>query len=67
MQVIAFATAAESGWRWRIVGYSGEMLEESSRSFPTIASAVADGSERMHEIDTVAPPPPPYRTTRRNR
>jgi len=34
-------------WRWRIVGYYGEMVEESSASFPTIAEAVAEGRERL--------------------
>lgn len=54
MQVIAFATPAHPDWRWRIVDYAGEMVEESSRAFPTIAAAMAAGAQRleaMHAVD----------------
>jgi hypothetical protein len=53
MQVGAFSTPHELDWRWRIVNYAGEMVEESSRLFPTIAAAVAAGNLRLHEMDAV--------------
>lgn len=52
VQVIEFATPMRPDWRWRIVGYSGEMLEESHFSFPTIGAAVADGTRRLVEMNT---------------
>lgn len=53
MQVIAFATATRPEWRWRIVDYAGDMVEESSAVFPTIAAAVGAGSDRLQKLDTV--------------
>lgn len=47
MNVLAFSTASESDWRWRIVDYGGETIEESSMSFSTIALAVAAGTEHL--------------------
>lgn len=47
MNVLAFSTPRASDWRWRIVDFEGETLEESSASFPTIAEAVAAGTERL--------------------
>jgi hypothetical protein len=38
-------------WRWRIVDYAEEMVEESSQTFPSIETAVADGSRRLREVD----------------
>lgn len=59
MQVTAFATPAHPEWRWRIVSYSGEVIEESRDSFPSIAAAVASGNVRLRAMDdvdrTVAP------------
>ena len=58
MNVFAFATSRTSAWRWRIVDSGGEILEESSLSFPTIAQAVAAGTERLHHrIERDRPPP----------
>lgn len=51
MQVIAVATPAHPEWRWRIVNYAGEFVEESSRVFPTIAAAVAEGAKRLGELN----------------
>jgi hypothetical protein len=51
--VIAFATPRSPDWRWRIVNYAGEMVEESYREFSTIAEAVAAGGQRLREIDVV--------------
>jgi hypothetical protein len=65
VQVIAFATRASLEWRWRIVNYAGETVEESSREFPTIAAAVAAGSLRLREMNTadLSVRTNPYRAT----
>jgi len=41
------------------------MVEESRETFPTIGSAVADGTERLVRMDIVdrSTPPPAYRPT----
>lgn len=54
MQVAAFSTSTGPAWRWRIVDHGGEVIEESSETFPTIVSAVAQGTKRlvqMHVLD----------------
>jgi hypothetical protein len=53
MQVVAVATPARLEWQWRIVNYAGEIVEESSRLFPTIATAVAAGVARRNELNMV--------------
>ena len=53
MQVMAFSTPAQPGWRWRICDYEGQIIEESHDRFLTIASAVAQGAERLAHRDTV--------------
>jgi hypothetical protein len=50
MQVVAFSTPSRPEWRWRIVNYSGEMVEESYETFPSIATAVTEGTRRLREI-----------------
>jgi len=56
MNVIAVSRPGESDWRWRIVDYHGETVEESLTSLPTIAEAVAEGNERLrHHADRDAP------------
>jgi hypothetical protein len=50
MQVVAFCTPAQPEWRWRIVNYSGEMVEESYETFLSIAAAVTGGTSRMDEL-----------------
>ena len=50
MQVFAFSTPSRPQWRWRIVNYSGEMVEESFETFPSIATAVSAGTRRVHEL-----------------
>jgi hypothetical protein len=58
VNVLAFSTPRVPDWRWRIVGTGGEILEESSSTFPTIALAMAAGAERLQlRIDRDRPPP----------
>ncbi len=65
MQVGAFSTPSSGGWRWRIVDYAGEILEESHETFPTIAEAVAQGAKRFTKMNVVdrSVAPRPYRST----
>jgi len=53
VQVAAFSVPDRPGWRWRLVNYSGEMVEESRETFPTIGAAVADGKERLAQMSDV--------------
>ena len=53
MQVIAFSTPLDPLWRWRILDYKGETVEESRTTFPTIASAVEQGSNRLRQMDAL--------------
>jgi hypothetical protein len=53
MQVAAFSTPDNPSWRWRIVNYAGEVIEESHDTFPTIASAVAHGTKRLVQMNVV--------------
>jgi hypothetical protein len=67
MNVFAFSTSRVSDWRWRIVDLKGETVEESSASFPTIALAIAAGTEQLQlRMDRDRPPPPrlPWRRRR---
>jgi len=50
MQVMAFSTPSRPQWRWRIVDYNGQMVEESYETYPSIASAIAEGTVRMHAM-----------------
>jgi hypothetical protein len=49
VNVVAFSTPSRPDWRWRIVDYNSQTLEESSSSYPSIAEAVAAGTARMHQ------------------
>ena len=51
MQVTAFATPSDPDWRWRIVNYAGDVVEESRGTYRTIRDAVAEGSRRLKEMD----------------
>jgi hypothetical protein len=51
MNVLAFTTPACPQWRWRIVNYAGEMIEESQAVFSTIAIAVAEGRKRLEQMN----------------
>jgi hypothetical protein len=53
MQVAAFAKENDRGWRWRIVNYAGEVIEESNDIFVSIAAAVAQGSARLVTLNVV--------------
>jgi hypothetical protein len=64
MQVTAVLIPPEADWRWRIVNYAGETIEESRRRFPTISRAVEEGTKRLRELDVDrSVPRVPYRTT----
>jgi hypothetical protein len=52
MNVLAFSSPNRPDWRWRIVNYAGEMVEESQTSFATIAIAVAEGKRRLLEMNS---------------
>ena len=69
MQVTAVSTPDRPDWRWRIVNAAGEMIEESSTTFGTIAAAVAAGARRLAEMNVVdrSVRPPRYRSTSRLR
>jgi hypothetical protein len=47
VNVVAVSTIHRPDWRWRIVDYGGETIEESSTTFPTIADAVAAGTAHL--------------------
>ena len=51
MQVVAFSTPSRPDWRWRIVNYTGEMVEESYEVFPSISTAITQGTRRMNELN----------------
>jgi len=53
VQVAAFSTPSRPDWRWRIVTYAGEVVEESLETFATIADALARGSARLRSLDIV--------------
>jgi len=70
VQVAAISTPQDaSRWRWRIVNYAGEVVEESRDSFATIASAIEDGSKQLLRMNVVdhSVPYQPQRSTRRLR
>ena len=53
MQVVAISSPRNPEWRWRILNYGGEIVEESQAGFPNIAAAVAAGKERLMSMDAV--------------
>ena len=54
MQVAAVSTPQDGArWRWRIVNYAGEIVEESRETFATIGSAVEHGSKRLAQMGGV--------------
>jgi hypothetical protein len=69
MQVVAFSAPPDPRWRWRIVDYEGQLVEESHETFSTIASAVEQGAKRLRSMEVADRPVPPssYRSTYRRR
>jgi len=65
VQVTAFSSPSCPEWRWRIVNYAGEVIEESHDRFPTISAAVASGTKRLVQMNVVdrSVAQPAYRTT----
>ena len=64
MQVGAFSTPNQPEWRWRIINYAGEVVEESRRSFATITLAVESGNRRLKELaEDRSVPRPVHRST----
>ncbi len=66
MQVLAVSSPQEPLWRWRIINYAGELVEESRETFPTIAGALEQGSKRLRGMNVVdqSVPLSSYRSTR---
>ena len=56
MNIVAFSTSRVGDWRWRIVNLRGDVVEESSARFPTIAAAVAAGEHRLQQGMGAEPP-----------
>ena len=50
MQVVAFSTPSCPEWRWRLVNYAGDVVEESSQTFTSIARAITVGTLRMNDL-----------------
>ena len=53
MQVTAISTPRYPAWRWRITDYAGTTVEESQAGFPSIAAAVAAGTERLVSMNVI--------------
>jgi hypothetical protein len=51
MNLIAVSRPSHADWHWRIVNEQGESVEESDTTFPTIAEAVAEGSQRLRRSE----------------
>lgn len=47
MNIVAVSTPTSSGWRWRIVDYAGQVVEESHARFASIAIAIAEGTAHL--------------------
>ena len=62
MQVIAFSTPTCPDWRWRIVNYAGEVIEESQSTFRTIATG---GATSAPTLSSTRGSGSPRRTARR--
>jgi hypothetical protein len=58
MNVFAVSTSSGGEWRWRIVGYQGETLEESGSRFTTMAEALAAGADQLQVLRDRDRPPP---------
>jgi hypothetical protein len=66
MHVYAVSTPSAKGWRWRIMNYAGEVIEESRRTYSSVAAAVTEGGQRLAELKVVdhSVRPNPFRVRR---
>jgi hypothetical protein len=55
MDIVAVSTRSVPGWRWRMLDYSGQTVEESNRAFDSIDIAIAEGVARMRARTEKAP------------
>jgi hypothetical protein len=62
VNVVAISTPLRPDWRWRIVNYAGEVVDESTETFPTIGRAVAEGAKHLRRMDAIdhSTRPSPY-------
>jgi hypothetical protein len=51
--VVAISNPTRPDWRWRIVNDARKVIEESSRTYPSIAKAVAGGRVRLEQMNVV--------------
>jgi hypothetical protein len=50
MHVIAFSSPSRPAWRWRLISYAGDIVEESRDVFRSIAEAIGAGAVRSEEL-----------------
>ena len=50
MHVIAFSTPSRPSWRWRLISYAGDIVEESRDAFGSISDAIGAGALRSEEL-----------------
>ena len=50
MTVVAVSIPSQVGWRWRIVDYNGETIQESDAVFSTMGRGLAEGRERLGHL-----------------
>jgi hypothetical protein len=50
MEVVAFCGPGCPDWRWRIVGYAGQTIAESSGAFRTVGAAVAAAHGHLDQL-----------------
>ena len=55
MRVRAFLTHSIPEWRWRIVDYHGQTIEESPQAFSTMTAAMDAGNDRLRVL-RITPP-----------
>ena len=56
VQVMAVSSPDRPEWRWRIVDYNGQLVEESDLTFRTIAGALEEGGRRLAHMSEGARP-----------
>jgi hypothetical protein len=62
VNVVAISTPLHPDWRWRIVNFAGEVVEESTEGFPTIGIALAAGVKHRRHMNVTdhSTRPSPY-------